>query len=358
MISAPGMAERAQQRLRSAALLIAVVSTGGYTTGACADAGLFGSSEPLEIRIEAPWRQLTRRMEAGRSAAGKLIYGTASSEESSLEVSISTRGTSRLEVCDFPLLTLEMRAEEIVDSPFAGQRVVHLTTQCRREPSFRDNLVLEYLSYQAYRLLGEPGLGVRMALVDYLDTEGKRSAESALAFFLEDLDLAAARLGGVRLEPETVPVDAWAPETLALLGLFQFMLGNTDWSAHRGPPGEPCCHNLAVFGPTAAEPDLTPVPFDLDSTGLVDPPYAAPVESLPIDSVRQRLYRGFCASNSLLPAAVARIQATRADLVALFENGPFLDSSSKKRARKYLDSYFDVLDDPKKLKKRVLGYCR
>ena len=358
MISALRMPERAQQRLRSAALLIAVVSTGGYTTGACADAGLFGSSEPLEIRIEAPWRQLTRRMEAGRSAAGKLIYGTASSEESSLEVSISTRGTSRLEVCGFPLLTLEMRAEEIVDSPFAGRRVVHLTTQCRREPSFRDNLVLEYLSYQAYRLLGEPGLGVRMALVDYLDTEGKRSAESALAFFLEDLDLAAARLGGVRLEPETVPVDAWAPETLALLGLFQFMLGNTDWSAHRGPPGEPCCHNLAVFGPTAAEPDLTPVPFDLDSTGLVDPPYAAPVERLPIRSVRQRLYRGFCVSNTRLPEAIERFQSKRSELVALFEDDPRLSSPARRETRKYLDSYFEILENPKKLKKRILDQCR
>ena len=111
MISAPGMPERGPQRLWFATLLIAVVSAGGYPTGASAAAGLFDSSEPLEIRIEAPWRQLTRRMEAGRSATGKLVYGTATGEESSLEVSISIRGTSRLEVCDFPLLTLEMRAE-------------------------------------------------------------------------------------------------------------------------------------------------------------------------------------------------------------------------------------------------------
>lgn len=352
------MAERSPQRCWSATLLIAVVSAGGYPTGASAAAGMFDSSEPLEITIEAPWRQLTRRMEAGRSATGKLVYGIATGEESSLEVSISTRGTSRLEVCDFPLLTLEMRTEEVADSPFAGERVVHLTTQCRRESGFRDRLVLEYLSYQAYRLLGEPSLGVRMALVDYLDTEGNGAAQSALAFFLEDLGLAAARLGGVRLEPEAVLVDAWAPETLAVLGLFQFMLGNTDWSAHRGPPGEPCCHNLAVLGPTEAESDLTPVPFDLDSTGLVDPPYAAPVESLPIRSVRQRLYRGYCSSNSLLPAAIARFQATRVDLMALFENDQLLNSGSKRRARRYIDSYFDVLDDPKKLKKRLLDDCR
>jgi len=352
------MPERTQQRLRSAALLIAVVSTGGYTTGASADAGLFGSSDPLEIRIEAPWRQLTRRMEAGRSATGKLVYGTAGVEEATLEVSISTRGTSRLEVCDFPLLTLEMRAEEIVDSPFAGERIVHLTTQCRREPSFREYLVLEYLSYQAYRLLGEPGLGVRIALVDYLDTESKRPAESALAFLLEDLGLAAARLGGVRLEPETVPIDAWAPETLALLGLFQFMLGNTDWSAHRGPPGEPCCHNLAVFGPTSTQPELTPVPYDLDSTGLVDPPYAAPVERLPIRSVRQRLYRGFCVSNTRLPEAIERFQSKRSELVALFEDDPRLSSPARRETRKYLDSYFEIVENPKKLKKRILDHCR
>jgi hypothetical protein len=349
---------RSPGKLRSVALLTAAASIGGWDAEARSDGGLFDSPLPLEIRLEAPWKSLTRKMEAGRSVNGHLYYEKDAGEDSKLEVEITIRGTSRLEVCDFPLLTLEMQPEDIVGTPFSGQRVIHLTTQCRKEKRFRDFLAREYLSYQAYRLLGEPALGVRIGLVEYLDTDRKRATESAPAFFLEDLDHAAARLGGVWLEPEAVEIQALAPETLALLGLFQFMLGNTDWSVRGASPGEPCCHNVAILGPSEGASDLLPVPYDLDSTGLVDPPYASPVQSLPIRQVRQRLYRGFCASNSYLPQAVTRIQARRAELIALFEDNLLLSSPAKKGTRKYLESYFGILDDPQKLKKRILDNCR
>jgi hypothetical protein len=146
--------------------------------------------------------------------------------------------------------------------------------------------------------------------------------------------------------------------TLAIFSAFQYMLGNTDWSVLRGPPGEACCHNVGILGRTETDPQLIPVPFDLDSTGLVDPPYAAPAAGLPIRTVRQRVYRGFCTSNTYLPEAIARFQEQRAAILALFEDEPLLSTAAKRRTRKYLDSFFEILEDPEKLKKRVLEKCR
>ena len=100
------------------------------------------------------------------------------------------------------------------------------------------------------------------------------------------------------------------------------------------------------------------MPYDLDTTGLVNPPYAAPDDSLPLRSVKQRLYRGFCASNSLLPDAIAQIQVGRVELTALFEDSTFLSSPAKRGAIHYLDAFFEILEDPKKLKKRILDDCR
>ncbi len=37
------------------------------------------------------------------------------------------------------------------------------------------------------------------------------------------------------------------------------------------------------------------VPYDFDSSGLVNAHYAAPPEGLRVRNIRQRLYRGFCA---------------------------------------------------------------
>lgn len=353
--SRPGEAVRKLRWLIVPLITGAAVSIGA-APALCSE--LFEHSEPLEIQIQAPWKQLTRGMEVGRSATGQLSFANGGDHRSHLEVRISTRGLSRLEVCGFPPLTVGLVSQEIGDSPFQGEQTVHLTPQCRKDTRFRDYLVLEYLSFQAYRLLGVPALGVRLAVVEYLDTDGGRPGKPALAFLVEDLNQAAERLGSKWLEPQAVGVRSLAPENLALFGLFQFMLGNTDWSVLRGPSGEACCHNVGMLGQSETHPQLIPVPFDLDSTGLVDPPYASPAPSLPIRTVRQRLYRGFCATNSHLPPAIARLQDKRQEILALFEDEPLLSRAAKRKAGKYLDSFFEILEDPKKLQRRILEDCR
>ncbi len=46
--------------------------------------------------------------------------------------------------------------------------------------------------------------------------------------------------------------------SLALLDVFQYFLGNTDWSALAGPAGEECCHNVVPY--VRADGVLVPVP--------------------------------------------------------------------------------------------------
>ena len=71
------------------------------------------------------------------------------------------------------------------------------------------------------------------------------------------------------------------------------MIGNTDFSTLTGPGGANCCHNNRLF---KGEQDrfLTSIPYDFDSTGLVNAPYAYPNPTIKLFSVRARLYRGFC----------------------------------------------------------------
>lgn len=339
---------------------IAVTLTVGAAASIEAESppGLFGSSVPLEIRIEAPWSQLTRGLESGRTVKGRLIYESVAGEERMAQVSVTTRGASRLDVCQFPPLTLDMKPGEILASPFSDQSTIHLTTQCRKEKSSRDDLIQEYLSYQAYRLIGMPALGVRIALVEYLDTDDGERSKPVVALLVEDLNQAAERLGGAWLQPEAVEIHSLVPETLAAFGLFQFMLGNTDWSVREGSPGEACCHNVGILGQGGADSQLTPVPYDLDCTGLVNPPYAAPAAELPIRTVQQRLYRGFCDSNADLPEAIERFLSKRAELVALVENNALLSAPAKRETLVYLEGYFKILENPRKLKRRILDDCR
>ena len=83
---------------------------------------------------------------------------------------------------------------------------------------------------------------------------------------------------------------------LPLTFVFQYLIGNTDWSLVTADTEEHCCHNIDLFelgGHTLL------VPYDFDLAGLVDASYAKPDPEIKIRSVRTRRYRGYC-----LPAPV------------------------------------------------------
>lgn len=339
-------------------LALAWPSTSPAQGGSAAGTPLFGAAEPLTLRLEAPWKELTRRLEAGRTRQGRLVHRTAGGREVTLGVSVETRGKSRLEVCDWPMLTLELEAEEAAGTVFEGNPRVHLTTLCRNVRAYREYLINEYLLYRAYALLTEVALETRLVSIEYAEPESGKRPKAVMAFLLEDIAYAASRLGRHWLQPPSIRPAALDGDAAALLSLFQFMIANTDWSLLRGPEGEPCCHNTALLGASQSLEALSPLPFDLDTAGLIDAEYFAPSPALGIRSSRQRVYRGFCALNEHLPSAVERLSSRRAEILALFEGADGLAAGTKKRNVRYLEEFFEILGDPERFEGQVLADCR
>ncbi len=126
---------------------------------------------------------------------------------------------------------------------------------------------------------------------------------------------------------------------LTVMTLFQYMVGNTDWSAVTGRPNDRCCHNVAVFGQEGVDLN-TVVPFDFDQTGLVNPPYAAPPDpSLGIRRVTDRKYRGLCEHNDELAGAIAIFNQKRPELEALFKRDDLPYPKDRERALKYIERF-------------------
>src|SRR5690606_14908282 len=109
------------------------------------------------------------------------------------------------------------------------------------------------------------------------------------------------------------------PLALTRFMVFQYLIGNTDWEVLGRPGLEQCCHNVRVTGPRDG-PGLVALPYDFDSSGMVDAGYAAPHASLPISSVTQRLYRGFCVHNESLAPVRDEFLANRAAILALIRD--------------------------------------
>ena len=137
--------------------------------------------------------------------------------------------------------------------------------------------------------------------------------------------------------------------------MFQYFIGNTDWSAIAGPAGQPCCHNVVPYA--RADGMLVPVPYDFDASGIVDAPYSLPDERLPIKYVRQRLYRGRCRDLATLQPTLDRFVEQRAAITALFTPAEGFDESTAKATIRYIDDFYAVIGDPQRVQKALSVNC-
>ena len=140
-----------------------------------------------------------------------------------------------------------------------------------------------------------------------------------------------------------------------LASVFEYMIGNTDYSMIRGALDDDCCHNIELF---ANEDGLyTPIPYDFDFAGVVNAPYAEPNPKLKIRDVRVHYYRGRCGNNELLEETVAYIHEHEAEIHALVENLDGLDEKYRKGFANYLNVYFDRVSTPQKIERYLSNKC-
>jgi hypothetical protein len=132
------------------------------------------------------------------------------------------------------------------------------------------------------------------------------------------------------------------------------MIGNLDWSMRAGPAGEGCCHNGRLLA-VSRQPGIQvmPVPYDFDFSGLVSAPYAEAPAELKVSSVRQRLYRGYCAHAAEARTIAAEMSARRNEILGALTSTPNLSASTQARATAYLDGFFREVASGAFLKKCV-----
>lgn len=317
---------------------------------------LFESDEILPIALEAPFADLLRQASKKPTVSGTLRFQEDDGTDVALDVDISTRGKSRLKLCSFPPLGINLKRQQVKPTVFSKQNKLKLVTQCTEKTVYRRYLNQEFAIYKIYNLLSDHSFRVRMLEVTYRDSSGRRKDKVQPAFFIESDDGAVERLQMRTVDADIVKLSQLEPRSLSILTLFQFMIGNTDWSVRKGPDEEGCCHNGRLIGFPDADSGWVVMPYDFDQAGLINATYAAPNAVLPIKSVRQRLYRGYCYHNDYLDTSIALFNGHRSAIEALFRSGP--DGVNKnKSALKYLRGFYEIINDPKKRKKKIVDDC-
>jgi len=329
----------------------------GLGGGVALASPLFDSEEVLSVSIEAPMRELIRQRLDKAEYDAVVQVTDASGAIRKLPARIAPRGNARLEVCSFPPLRLDFDRDQVTGTLFEGQQELKIVTQCGRGDAKQTWLLLEYGLYRAYNELTDFSYRVRKLEVTFQDSESKRWQRTTPAFVIESTEEAAERLARQPLRPPEIRSEQFEPFQTTLNVLFQFLIANTDFAIKRGPAGEGCCHNGRVLTPPGAEDNWVVLPYDFDQAGIIATDYALPDERLGIRRVTSRLYRGFCWHNESLPAAIAVFNERRERLTAVIL-AEVQSDWRQKRARQFIDAFYEIINDPRELETQLTAKCR
>ena len=321
-------------------------------------ASLFQSHEPIRIRIKGPLTTLKRERSDEEDLDAVAIWQEADGRTIEADIGIRARGNYRRrpETCRFPPIRLNFKTSKIDGTLFHGQDKLKLVTHCRdRSRQYLQAVLREYLTYRMFNTMTDLSYRVRRLDVTYEDTESERDDYESMAFVIEHKDGFSARTGLPILSlPRTFLRDL-DPAYTNLTSVFQYMIGNTDFSPLKGAADSDCCHNVNLFGEAGGI--IFPVPYDFDMSGMIDADYASPNPRFRLRNVQQRLYRGRCAFNAHLPATIQAFKDKREELYALPDNAEFMDKSSRAKMRRYLESFFKIIDNNKQIDKRLIRAC-
>jgi hypothetical protein len=345
----------------SVAFAFASITLCGAATAADAPS-LFGDTGPIAISLEAPLSRIAQDdAEDPAYLSGVVVWKDATGTEVRVPIKVKARGKSRRKdaACQFPPLRLNFPKDIAPGTPFSGLDKVKLVTHCGRlgekRAAYATRVELELLLYRVFGRISPSSLRVQPLDITYVDTDrdGKRNAHAA--FLIEPEEWLAKRRGARLADVASIEREQLEPVQANLVEVFQFLAGNTDFSLIRGPKGETCCHNIVLLA--ASDGAILPVPYDFDATGIVAAPYAKPVEALGIERVQQRLYRGYCRPEAVLAATLEKFRAARSDIYALFTGDPRLDAATIGRTTAYLDEFYEIIDQPDSLKRKVSSRC-
>lgn len=318
---------------------------------------LFADDEILEVRIEGPFKMLLKERPDEVEAAGTFSFSKADGAVTEMDVNIRTRGNYRRDrkVCEFPPLRLNFQKSQTKDTLFDKQDKLKLVTHCDTGSRRYEQTVLsEYLAYRVLNILTDRSFGVRLLHITYAFTDSSRELEN-YAILIEHKDRLEKRIGGKSVTKEVAKIADIRPDDLNLGYVFQYFLGNTDFSPVRTAPREDCCHNQVLL---VNEDALNfTIPYDFDLTGFVNAPHAVVNPRFRLSSVRTRLYRGRCSNLDQLPATLEMFRAKREEIEALPGSRPELLPPTRRHIERYTDAFYKTINDPKRVEKDLVKKC-
>ena len=317
-------------------LPVAQVATATVDTTPLVKRSLFFDDErPVEISLVSNFRKLQKDRKRGVYQAATVTLKVPDKEVVTEDIQLAARGEFRRENCTMPSIMLDFKNPTA--PRLSNLKRVKLVSPCSPD-SYGEQLVfIEYLIYKMYSLFTDMSFKVRLAKVEFNDAASKFKPYTQYGFLIEDVDDMAKRNECREIDGAMYLTEYTNREQMTIVALFQYMVGNTDWSV-------PNYHNIKLIRPrndSLATPFV--VPYDFDYTGLVNAQYAIPHETLGIESVTERLYRGFPRTVDELEKATELFKVRKAAVYDLVRNFSYIKERQRNIMIGYLDQFYQVI---------------
>ncbi len=330
----------------------------GHDSTYLIDFTLFPSTSPLQtdkiikISLKFDMKKFVRSKHKEEYQKAELTIYNPDSNIVEKEIRVRARGITRKSICYFPPIKLNFKETEFDNEYLNDINSLKLVTHCKNSALFEQYLLKEFLVYRMYNLLTDSSFRVKLVQIDYIDSEDKMKPLTKYGFIIESHNHLAERLQGIRID--RAGVNTWDTDSYhtSLTAVFQYMIGNTDWAI-------PVPHNFKLVKPSVPLSGILAIPYDFDYSGMVNTTYAIPDENLGIETVRTRVYRGYCLpSDDHYHRFFKVFLKNKQAMFSLVEDFKLLDKKSRPEMLEYLEEFYEIIEDPRRANREIIEVCR
>lgn len=294
-------------------------------------------TEAIDLTLEVDMAALTGDMRNTAKHKAKLSFIDKNGQQQIWDTKINLRGKFRRMNCnEVPPLKINFDKDDLKAAGLLAFNDMKLVTHCLEDEEVAKELILkEFLAYKLYNQLTDESFRVQLLNITYADTRtGTTKTQSA--FLIEDTAQLRARLDAKKCKAKIgIPEEQFDQNQVNTAALFQYMIGNLDWSLA-------VSQNVKMV---RKGDKVLAIPYDFDFSGLVNAPYALMNSNVGQTKAKERIYLGFAKNQKSMESEIAFFNNEKKNLLNYIKEFKFLTSNSRKDVSSYIKSFYNEIEN-------------
>ena len=316
---------------------------------------LFTTETPLKIGLKFNIQTVAKTKSDSVYLPHWLHYQKNNGAFDSIKMALKSRGNFRLEHCYFPPLWVKFNKKDTKGTAFAGHKKLKLVLPCYNRSGSNELIVREYLCYKLYEVISPYYFKSRLVDIDFTEIISKKQKKFQLkGILIEDLEKTAERYNAKPREDIKIRTAQMQDTASLRFAFFQYMIANTDLSSTYQ-------HNTKLVQLNST--NFISMPYDFDMSGMVNAPYAVVSqvgsEVLPVQNVRERLYRGWCRSAAVTEFVRNDFISKKSSFFSVVDQlKSYLTEKEINSIKSYLEEFFEIISNDKNYRNNIIDQCR